>query len=134
MFFMSMRRCPTIQDEWEGRILDTEQKRLAGLVGRAIARQRTRARLTQEEVAERLGVGNEAVSRIERGIVIPNIARLFELAVIFDCEAAELLTESSSRPDDQAARISSLLMPLDHADRHLVMELVERLTERLGKA
>jgi len=113
---------------------NNEQKHFAGLVGRAIARQRTRAGLTQEEVAERLGVGNEAVSRIERGVVIPNIARLFELAEIFDCEAAELLTESSARPDDQAARISGLLTPLESADRHLVMELVERLTKRLGKA
>jgi len=25
--------------------------------------------MTQEEVAERLGIGNEAVSRIERGVV-----------------------------------------------------------------
>lgn len=115
-------------------MLDTEQKRLAEVVGRAIARQRTRAGLTQEEVAERLGVGNEAVSRIERGIVIPNIARLFELAAIFGCEAAELLTESSPRPDDQAARISRLLTPLDPADRHLVMEMVDRLAERLSKA
>lgn len=115
-------------------MLDTEQKRLAVLVGRAIARQRACAGLTQEDVAERLQVGNEAVSRIERGVVIPNIARLFELAEIFGCEAAELLTESSARPDDQAARISGLLTPLEPADRHLVMQLVERLTERLVKA
>ncbi|MBV7515889.1 helix-turn-helix domain-containing protein, partial [Pseudomonas sp. PDM25] len=54
------------------------------MVGRAIAKQRSRRGLTQEEVAERLGVGNEAVSRIERGIVMPNIERLLELAGIFD--------------------------------------------------
>lgn len=114
--------------------MDTEEKRLAVVVGRAVARQRTRAALTQEEVAERLGVGNEAVSRIERGVVIPNITRLVELAAIFNCEAAELLTESSQRPDDQAARISRLLASLNQTDRQLVMELVERLTERLGRA
>ncbi|PYC29608.1 transcriptional regulator [Aquipseudomonas alcaligenes] len=113
---------------------DTEQKRLAEVVGRAISRQRCRAGMTQEEVAERLGVGNEAVSRIERGIVIPNIVRLFELAAIFGCEAAELLTESSSLPDDQAARISRMLVPLDAHDRHLILDMVERLTQRLSKA
>lgn len=43
-----------------------DQKGLAEAVGRAIARQRIRCRLTQEDVAERLGIGNEAVSRIER--------------------------------------------------------------------
>jgi transcriptional regulator with XRE-family HTH domain len=118
---------------WRG-IVDSEEKRLAVVVGRAVARQRTRAAMTQEEVAERLGVGNEAVSRIERGVVIPNITRLVELAAIFNCEAAELLTESSQRPDDQAARISRLLTSLNQTDRQLVMELVERLTERLGRA
>ncbi|MDY7566656.1 helix-turn-helix transcriptional regulator [Pseudomonas sp. RTC3] len=113
---------------------ETDQKYLAGVVGRAIAKQRIRSGLTQEEVAERLGIGNEAVSRIERGIVIPNIGRLLEFAGIFDCEAAELLTEASSRPGDQANRISRLLTPLSHDDRQLILDLVERLAERLGKA
>jgi len=51
--------------------MDINQKQLAGMVGRAISKQRIRCGLTQEEVAERLGVGNEAVSRIERGIRNP---------------------------------------------------------------
>jgi transcriptional regulator with XRE-family HTH domain len=105
---------------------------LAGAVGRAIARQRIRSGLTQEEAAERLGVGNEAVSRIERGVVMPNIARLVEFATIFGCDAAELLTEVSPRPDDQANRISHLLMTLAPADRQLIMEWVERLAGRLA--
>ncbi|MDR2364349.1 MAG: helix-turn-helix domain-containing protein, partial [Zoogloeaceae bacterium] len=87
-------------------------KGLTGTVGRAIARQRMLSGLTQEEVAERLGVGNEAVSRIERGIVMPNVARLVELAAIFGCDTAELLTEASSRPHDQANRVSRLLATL----------------------
>ncbi|MFT0701804.1 helix-turn-helix domain-containing protein [Citrobacter meridianamericanus] len=33
-------------------------------------------------MAERLGIGSEAISRIERGIVIPNISRLLEFAAI----------------------------------------------------
>ncbi|NWA29182.1 helix-turn-helix transcriptional regulator [Pseudomonas gingeri] len=115
-------------------MIETDQKYLAGVVGRAIAKQRIRSGLTQEEVAERLGIGNEAVSRIERGIVIPNIERLLAFAGIFDCEAAELLTEVSSRPDDQASRISRLLTPLSQDDRQLILDLVERLAERLAKA
>ncbi|HBN8223122.1 TPA: helix-turn-helix transcriptional regulator [Pseudomonas aeruginosa] len=111
----------------------TDQKALAEAVGRAIAKQRVRCKMTQEEVAERLGVGNEAVSRIERGIVIPNIARLFDFASIFNCNAAELLNETSLRPDDQATRISGLLGALDESDRQLVVEMVERLSERLGR-
>ncbi|MDH0894868.1 MULTISPECIES: helix-turn-helix transcriptional regulator [unclassified Pseudomonas] len=109
------------------------QKALSESVGRAIARQRMRSKLTQEEVAARLGVGNEAVSRIERGIVMPNIARLFEFASIFNCNAADLLSEASIRPDDQASRISQLLTTLEDADRQLLVEMLERLADRLSR-
>jgi len=106
---------------------------LAELIGRAIARQRLRSGLTQEEVAERLEIGNEAVSRIERGIVIPNIARLFDFASIFECEVAELLGGASLRPGDQATHISRLLASMCQADRQLVLGIVERLSERLSR-
>lgn len=111
----------------------TNQKSLAVAIGRAIARQRVRSGLTQEEVAERLGIGNEAVSRIERGIVVPNVARLFDFAAIFGCEVAQLLTEASPFAGDQASRMGHLLASLDRADRELIVETVERLAERLGR-
>ena len=107
-------------------------KELAKQIGRAIAGQRLRRGLTQEEVAEQLGIGSEAVSRIERGIVIPNIARLLDFASIFECETAELLSEASSRPSDQAIHIGRLLAPMNQADRQLVMGIVERLSKRLS--
>lgn len=114
-------------------MVGTNQKSLAEGVGRAIAKQRIRCGMTQDEVAEVLGVGNEAVSRIERGIVMPNVARLFEFATIFNCNAMELLSEASLRPDDQATRISGLLNALEESDRQLILDMVERLSERLGR-
>ncbi len=111
----------------------SEQTNLTQLVGKAIARQRTRASLSQEQVAEQLGIGSEAVSRIERGVVMPNIERLMQFAEIFGCEAADLLTQASPRSEDQAVRISQMLNQLGAGDRQLVLELVERLSQRLGK-
>lgn len=110
-----------------------DSKQLAEVVGQAIARQRVRCRLSQEQVAERLGIGSEAVSRIERGVVMPNVERLVELAAIFGCETADLLTEGSSRPEDQARRLQVLLSPLNLDDRALVLEFVERLVARLSR-
>ncbi len=84
-----------------------DQDELARLVGKAIAHQRQRRGLTQEAVAERLEVGMEAVSRMERGVVVPTIVRLAELAHIFDCELVDLLRETSpvlrSRPSSSAS-------------------------------
>lgn len=111
---------------------EINQSHLADIVGRAIAKQRIRKGLTQETVAERLGIGNEAVSRIERGVVLPNIGRLLAFAAIFECGAAELLTEVSPQPDDQMRRLHDLLSTLSAHDRQLVMDVVERLVEHLG--
>lgn len=101
-------------------------------IGRAIARERQRCGLTQENVAEQLGIGNEAVSRIERGIVTPGLARLFNFAAIFQCEAGDLLGRSSPLVDDQARHIARLLTALTPADRELMIGLVEQLSERLA--
>ncbi|WP_170832997.1 helix-turn-helix domain-containing protein [Vreelandella arcis] len=110
-----------------------EQKRLASNIGRAIAKQRIRSRLTQEEVAERLGIGNEAVSRIERGRVIPNIVRLLQMAEIFNCEASVLLGQASVHLDDQSSRVRHLLAPLETSDRQLLIDIIENLSNRFNK-
>ena len=112
----------------------TKSKQLAELVGQAIARQRIRCKLSQEQVAEKLGIGSEAVSRIERGVVMPNIERLIELATVFGCETADLLTEGSTRQEDQARRLQGLLSVLDSDDRTLVLEFVESLVARLSRS
>ena len=106
---------------------------LAVAVGKAIAKQRIASGLTQEDVAEQLGIGLEAVSRMERGVVIPTVIRLFELADIFACDAADLLTEASSRSSDQASHLNRLLSRLSAADRTMLLEVFERLSSRLTR-
>src|SRR5690606_7205019 len=66
-------------------------------------------------------------------VVMPNVERLVELAAIFGCEPADLLTAGSSRPEDQARRLQSLLSTLKAADRALVLEAVERLVAPLTR-
>ena len=109
-----------------------DSKPLAEQIGRAIARQRASRDLSQEKVAEKLNIGAEAVSRIERGLVMPNVERLVELAAIFECETADLLTEGRSLPADQAKRLQNMLNSLSAEDRLLVLDIVERLVERLA--
>jgi transcriptional regulator with XRE-family HTH domain len=106
---------------------------IARAVGRAIAKKRVECGMTQEEVAEKLEIGYEAVSRIERGTVSPSIDRLFELADIFSCSTAELITESSVRSRDQADQLAKLIRSLSESDRSLILDIVERLVVRLDK-
>lgn len=100
-------------------------------IGQAIARARQEASLTQEDVAERLGIGPEAVSRLERGVGSITAERLVVLAEMFGCRSDQLLLGASSRQDDQAAAIAQLLEGLAPADRAFVIESVELLAEHL---
>ncbi|MHB0818230.1 helix-turn-helix domain-containing protein [Stutzerimonas stutzeri] len=106
---------------------------LARVVGKAISKRRVVCMLTQEEVAERLNIGNEAVSRMERGIVMPTVARLVELAGIFDCPVGDLLIESSNRAEDQGRAITNLIGTLSNKDRAFVLEMVASLSAHLAK-
>jgi len=112
---------------------DINFEQLAKSVGKAIGRQRNQAGFTQEQVAEHLSIGMEAVSRMERGIVVPTVVRLAELAQLFDCELADFLRETSNRPTEQGIVLSQQLARLDDADRTLLLETVERLVERLAR-
>jgi transcriptional regulator with XRE-family HTH domain len=107
---------------------------LAKNVGKAIGRQRQQAGLTQEQVAEHLKIGMEAVSRMERGLVVPTVVRLAELAQLFDCELADFLRETSNRPTEQGIVLGQQLAKLDTADRALVLEVVDKLVARLAKS
>ncbi|AWA07949.1 MULTISPECIES: helix-turn-helix domain-containing protein [Aeromonas] len=112
---------------------DINFEQLAKSVGKAIARQRQQAGLTQERVAELLGIGMEAVSRMERGIVVPTVVRLAELAQLFGCELADFLRETSNRPTEQSIVMSQQLAKLDDADRTLLLDMLDRLVERLAR-
>lgn len=100
-------------------------------VGKAIAKYRKLAGLSQNQLAEALDLGNEAISRIERGLVIPTVERLIKMAEIFDCPVSELLTESSSRPTDEAIYLQSLLSSVDEQDKQMLINLLETLVIRL---
>ena len=111
--------------------MPSKNSQLSKQVGLTIAKYRQQSGLTQNEVAEKLNIGYEAVSRMERGIVMPTVERLVELAEIFDCEAADLLTQSSNRIEDQTAQIKSLLSDLGEQDRLLLLDIITKLVDRL---
>lgn len=102
------------------------------MIGKAIAKYRKAAGLSQEALAEKLGLGNEAVSRMERGLVIPTVERLIKMAEIFNCPVSELLTETSSRPTDEAIYLQSLLSSVSDEDKTMLISFIEQLVIRLN--
>ena len=60
-------------------------------LGEALKEHRIRCQMTQEFVAERLGVSRQAVSKWENGTSDPSTSNLLALAKLYDISAEELL-------------------------------------------
>jgi hypothetical protein len=73
-----------------------------------------------------LGIGNEAVSCMGRGLAMLTVARLVELAEIFGCDAADLLAGASTRSSDQGKYVGQLLAKISGNDRAMVVEIVRQ--------
>ncbi|WP_228411729.1 helix-turn-helix domain-containing protein [Entomomonas moraniae] len=101
------------------------------VIGKAIAKYRKQANLSQEQLAEALGIGYEAVSRMERGVVIPTVDRLIEIAEIVGCPVTELLSQTSPRPSDEVVYLHQLLSSLSSANKQWLMEQIEAWAQKL---
>ncbi|AWM79325.1 transcriptional regulator [Gammaproteobacteria bacterium ESL0073] len=101
------------------------------VIGKAIAKYRKQAALSQEQLAEALGIGYEAVSRMERGVVIPTLDRLIAIADIVNCPVTELLSQSSPRPTDEVVHLHQLLCSLSSENKQWLMEQIEAWVQKL---
>lgn len=109
----------------------TQTIAIAKKVGRAIARERAVRELTQEKLAELLGVEQETISRFERGLTLPPLQRLIQLADIFEVPLEALLRGTTNRTEDEAADIARMLTNLDDDGRDFVRRWVTEMCERL---
>lgn len=64
-------------------------------LGEALKAHRTRCKMTQEFVAESLGVSRQAVSKWESGTSDPSTSNLLALARLYGVSAEELLREAA---------------------------------------
>ena len=70
---------------------DEQQQIIVKKLGEVIKEHRTRCGMTQEFVAEQLGISRQAVSKWENGTSEPTTSNLLALAQLFDIPAEELL-------------------------------------------
>ena len=68
-------------------------------IGRFIAEKRKSLNLTQQQLADKLKVSFQAVSKWENGTAYPNIESLKELATVLQVSVDELLTGSEKEAD-----------------------------------
>ncbi len=115
----------------ESKIPETATLPLPVRLSRNISTRRRALGLTQAQLAERLGVDTETLSRFERGKHLPSVTTLERLASLLLTTVGELLDEQPQAADDDALAMTSWLSSLAQADRLFVRGLLKQCCDHL---
>jgi transcriptional regulator with XRE-family HTH domain len=99
-------------------------------LGKNIAARRKTLGLTQEQLAEHLGVDTETVSRIERGVTSPSLATLERISIALATKMAALLGEESMTPPGHSVIVAFLVDRMKPKDRAFVLQFVQWYASR----
>lgn len=109
--------------------MNIDKQHFAKQLGKNIASYRQKLGLTQEQLAEKVDLGNEAVSRIERGVTLPSLLRLFEFAQVFHCNVSDLLDPKVDQ--NEMAYLAVLIQGLSPTDKKFVLNALQQLVDHL---
>lgn len=70
-----------------------EKSNLRITLGEKLKQERTRHKMTQEFVAETIGVSRQAISKWENGISDPSTSNLFAIANLYEIDVEDLLKD-----------------------------------------
>ena len=97
-----------------------ESEILAKRLGKNIAERRKQLEWTQEQVAERIGVDSETISRFERGANLPSLLTLEKLSAALRLSVGDLLSTQHMEVATEAAIFDVLIAGLSPNDRAFV--------------
>ncbi len=105
---------------------------LALRLSRNIVSRRRCLGLTQAQLAERLGVETETLSRFERGKHLPSLLTLERLSGLLVTSMGELLAEQPLPASDEALVINAWLANLQSDDRAFAQALLKQCCDYLA--
>ena len=81
-------------------------------IGKLIADCRKQKRLTQMQLAEKLGITDKAISKWERGITMPDTSLMLELCAILGISINELLSGEKNNMENDTQKNEQLLLDM----------------------
>lgn len=97
---------------------------LTEIVGANIAERRRRLGLSQKELADRLNITQDAMTRMEKGRIAPKMGRLQDIAANLECTVGYLFRTHDDAMEERAATIADILQTLPPAGQEALVELV----------
>lgn len=92
-------------------------------IGKFILERRKYKKLTQEQLAEKLGISDRAVSKWERGINLPDASVMISLCNILDITVNELLTGEIIKKEDYMNKAEEKLVEMKHSEEKIERKL-----------
>lgn len=106
-----------------------EDRELARTVGATIAARRKQLGLTQAELAEKLDIGQESLSRMENGQISPKFSRLQSFADALGCSVADLFRSKKDDVHARSATIVDLIQPLSAEGQEAIVNIIAELVQ-----
>ena len=100
--------------------------------GNFIKNARKEKKMTQQELADKLGVAPKSISYIERGKSYPSPENIFNIALALDLSIDEYLF-GRTKLDGKISinELNALLMNLSDKDRRIIVAIVKSIAETL---
>lgn len=97
---------------------------LSKIVAQNIVAHRKKLNLSQKELAVKLGITNESMGRIERGVMAPKFSRLQDIADALQCSVSCLFKNSSPKLQERVEVLTELLEDLSTEKQEAVLSVM----------
>lgn len=101
-------------------------RQVAKVFGTIIAEKRKVLGMSQELLAEYVGITQESLSRMEKGLIAPRFERLQRFADALQCSISDLF-QTQCTVNDRAAVIEKLIATLPDSKQSEIIEIVARI-------
>ncbi len=106
-----------------------ECRPLSRAVGRIISEKRKRMGLSQEGLAERVGISQESLSRMEKGSIAPKFERLQAFADALECQVADLFLAVEGDESEHARVIVKVVNALPKEAQGDIADIVKKVVK-----
>ena len=102
------------------------QKPVMALFGATVSEKRKLLGISQETLAERVGISQESLSRMEKGFIAPRFERLQLFADALMCSISDLF-RGQSEAGEWAAAMEKIISPLSDRDQREVVAVLTKI-------
>ncbi|MCR5813287.1 MAG: helix-turn-helix domain-containing protein [Desulfovibrio sp.] len=106
---------------------------LPEIFGRNVATRREQLHIQQKDLALKLGITQDTLSRIEHGKNFPKPALIEKIAIQLDCSESWLFSRQSEFVSVHSAAICQFLQPLREDTQRALVNFVEHASHVLQK-